>query len=80
MPINSRAETLISLPEAADAVPGGVHLSTVGRWASVGCRGVLLDTVVLGARRYTSHEALDRFFVATDAVANDARQGVTHAG
>ncbi len=41
-----------------------VHVSTLHRWASVGCRGVVLETVQVGGTRCTSVEALGRFFEA----------------
>jgi len=39
-----------------------VHPSTVHRWRIRGARGVKLETVLIGGRRYTSEEALLRFF------------------
>jgi hypothetical protein len=38
------------------------HPETICRWARRGCRGVRLETVVLGGRRYSSLEAVERFF------------------
>jgi hypothetical protein len=52
-------------------VPGGlipgrhgqkIHTSTLFRWASVGIKGVVLETVPIGGTRCTSIEALQRFF------------------
>jgi hypothetical protein len=37
------------------------HPETVARWARKGCRGVRLETVLLGGRRYSSVEAVNRF-------------------
>lgn len=39
-----------------------VHFQTIFRWASKGCRGVVLATVKVGGIRYTSLEALRRFY------------------
>ena len=65
--IDSTSETLISLSEAAKAVPRRrkgrkTHLSTIYRWATVGVRGVVLETLQCGGSRVTSREALQRFF------------------
>lgn len=38
-----------------------VHISAVYRWMSRGVRGVLLEFVQVGGRRYTSKEVLQRF-------------------
>jgi Protein of unknown function (DUF1580) len=38
------------------------HPETIARWARRGCRGIRLETVVLGGRRYSSIEAVERFF------------------
>jgi len=43
------------------------HVSTLYRWASVGCRGVRLETVQIGATCCTSREALQRFFESLTA-------------
>lgn len=54
-------EQLLSMLEAAKRVPGRVHVSTVWRWSLRGVRGRVLETVIIGGRRYTSAEALERF-------------------
>ena len=41
--------------------------STARRWAKEGIDGVVLETVRLGGRRYTSHEAVARFFERLNA-------------
>jgi hypothetical protein len=46
---------------------GTIHLksrpspSTLWRWALRGVRGIVLESIVIGGRRYTSREAVDRF-------------------
>ena len=40
------------------------NVSTLHRWASRGCRGVRLETVFVGHARFTSLEAVQRFFHA----------------
>lgn len=57
-------EDLISLSQAARELPGRPHLSTIWRWTTRGVRGVVLETLVVAGRRFTSHEALQRFVAA----------------
>lgn len=72
MPIDAATESLLSLPDASHVAPGRPSLATLWRWSLRGCRGVRLDTLVIGGRRYTSHEAIARFIAATTAVAMGA--------
>ena len=65
--IDTTAETLLPLVQAADELPRRrrgrkTHISTLYRWSQAGCRGVRLETVQVGATRCTSREALQRFF------------------
>jgi Protein of unknown function (DUF1580) len=65
--IDSLTEALLSLAHAAENLPRRrrgrkTHVSTLYRWATVGCRGVVLETIQVGATRCTSREALQRFF------------------
>jgi hypothetical protein len=65
--IDSTTETLISLADAAKSVPRRrrgrkTHLSTLYRWATVGVRGVVLETLQCGGSRITSKQALQRFY------------------
>ena len=62
MPIDTRKEDLLSLTEASAATPRHRSVSTMWRWCQQGVRGVTLETVMVGGRRYTSVEAMDRFF------------------
>ena len=62
-------ETLVPVSDAGKlnilpAKPNGkrVHKATVCRWAKHGLGGVRLETVRVGGSRYTSAEALLRFF------------------
>jgi hypothetical protein len=54
-------EHLISTTQATREVPGRPHVSTVWRWINRGVRGVKLETVMVGGRRFTSREAIARF-------------------
>ena len=63
-------EELLSPAEAARLIPKRRVPSTIWRWYRHGVRGVQLETVVIGGRRYTSREALQRFIRRT----TEARQ------
>src|SRR5271154_5104019 len=60
-------ELLISLAAASKLLPGRPSITTLWRWHHRGVRGVKLETVVIGGRRYTSREAIARFIAATTA-------------
>src|SRR4028118_20809 len=65
--IDSAAEHLLSLAQAADELPRRrrgrkTHVSTLFRWSTAGCRGVVLEAIQVGGTRCTSREALQRFF------------------
>jgi hypothetical protein len=67
MSIDAATETLLTLAEAADRLPRRrrgrkLHVSTLYRWTVSGCRGVILESIQIGATRATSAEALQRFF------------------
>lgn len=61
-------ETVLTLPEAAAAIPtqNGKRpsVSTIWRWCRKGLRGIRLEYLRCGRRILTSREALDRFFTA----------------
>ena len=69
--IDPFCEQLLTLTKAARNIPSrtghGLNPSTVWRWAKVGVRGVRLETVLVGGIRYTSREALTRFFARSTA-------------
>ena len=65
--IDAARESALSFGEAARYVgklKGGKALSfqTLFRWATKGCRGVVLESLCIGGTRCTSKEALQRFF------------------
>jgi hypothetical protein len=39
----------------------GVHVATTARWALKGVRGHVLETLLVGSRRYTTREAFARW-------------------
>lgn len=66
------AEKVIPLSAVPNELPRRrrgrkVHISTLHRWATVGCKGVVLETLSVGACRCTSKEALQRFFETISA-------------
>ncbi len=67
--IDVALEDVVSLTDAAKLLPkrrGGKrpHVATLYRWASGGCRGVVLETIQVGGTLCTSRQALQRFFEA----------------
>src|SRR3954452_5943452 len=65
--IDTASETLLTLAQAAAELPRRrrgrkTHISTLYRWSVSGCRGVILESIQIGATRATSREALPRFF------------------
>lgn len=70
MAIDIHEENLISLSEAAALLPGRPSKNSVVRWHLRGVKGVRLETVMLGGRRFTSEAALQRFAERTTAAAN----------
>ena len=71
--MHATKERLFPLVVAVERATGHrPHLSTVLRWASRGQNGVRLETKMLGGRRMTSTEAVDRYVAAVTA-ARDAR-------
>lgn len=61
MPIDLTRDKLLTLPEASRYLPGNPHVSTLHRWRIRGVRGVRLETVRIGGRRFVSVAALAEF-------------------
>ena len=59
--IDPSKEQLVSFRRAAEFVPVPVSMHTVRNWALRGAHGVHLDYLKIGARFYTSVEAVQRF-------------------
>ena len=57
-------ENLIPMSTAGKHFPAGVQRSTVERWVRKGVSGVMLETVRIGGKRFTSIEAITRFLYA----------------
>ncbi len=65
--IDHVGESLVTFPDAAKILPRRrqgkkTSVTTLYRWSTVGCRGIRLETIQIGATRCTSKEALQRFF------------------
>ena len=67
MALDLSQEHLVTLTEAGRIIPGSPHFSTLWRWYQRGIRGARLETVIVGGRRFTSHEAIARFIARTTA-------------
>ena len=70
MSIDIHSDSLLTISQAAKSLPMRPNVSTVWRWVQRGARGVKLDTVLVGGRRYTSKEALQSFVERSTAAAN----------
>lgn len=90
MPIDISNETVVrfsKLPEWCEQHHGHrINRSTAHRWRTRGARGVKLETTMVGGKRITSEEALERFFARVTAIADGkvpvaviSRTAVTHA-
>ena len=74
-------ETVLTFAQAADTLPRRrrgrkAHISTLYRWATAGCKGVVLETIQIGGTRCTSREALQRFF---ERLSGQNDPALTHA-
>jgi hypothetical protein len=83
--IDSTTEALLPLAHAAELLPRRrrgrkAHVSTLHRWATVGCRGIVLETLQVGGTRCTSAEALQRFFESLTRGASPMPVGNTSTG
>ena len=67
MSIDIQGERVIPISEAPKHFPGRPNISSIYRWFGKGCRNARLETVVCGAKRYTSVEAIQRFIERTTA-------------
>jgi hypothetical protein len=70
MPINLAVEVPVSIADASAIIPGTPHVATVWRWTLRGVKGARLESFIRGGRRFTTHEAIERFIRATTAAAD----------
>src|SRR4051794_8951254 len=59
--IDIHVEHTFPLSRMRDHVPSRPSPATAFRWAMEGIRGIRLETLMIGGRRYTSREAVVRF-------------------
>ena len=59
------AEQVLTIAEAVKVLPTRPSVHTLWRWSQKGLRGVRLETWLIGGRRVTSVEAVQRFISAT---------------
>lgn len=59
--IDLETEKLLTIKAARNVFPNRPSVPTIWRWMLKGTRGVQLDSVRIGGRRYTSKEACRRF-------------------
>jgi hypothetical protein len=57
-------EDIVSLSEGRQIMPGSPCMSTMWRWCLRGVRGHVLESMVVGATRFTSRQAIARFIDA----------------
>lgn len=72
--IDISRESLLTFSEAAASLPGKPNVSTIHRWRLRGCRGVKLESTLIGGVRYTSQESLQRFCNRVTAAADGTLQ------
>ena len=65
--LNVANESFLTMTEATKVLPGRPNIATLWRWRTRGVRGVKLESCLVGGRRYTSREALDRFIERSTA-------------
>jgi hypothetical protein len=68
--IDIDSEDMFPISDVPKRLKSRPHIATCWRWIHQGCRGVKLETVSIGARRYTSQAALQRFVERTTAAAD----------
>lgn len=78
IPLCETLEDAITLTKAADFVPSRPHCATIWRWATKGCRGIKLQTWLLGGKRVTTPAALEEFLqkLNADSSADEADPGL----
>lgn len=74
-PIAEKPIPFDQLPPEVIPGRGGnpVHIVTLNLWRTRGVNGVKLETILIGARRCTSIEALNRFYQAVTRAADGER-------
>ncbi len=76
-----RDDQPLSLPDAA-AYLGKMtgqkpHVSTMWRWCLKGCKGVVLESICIGGKRFVTAASIDRFIEASTAASHPSVARVT---
>ena len=74
--IDLQTETVVSIAEAVRYIPGRPSLATVWRWVLSGTRAGKLDSILIGGRRFTSVEAIQRFAQQSTVIGHGDRSSV----
>lgn len=67
--IDLQTQEHIAIRDVRNHIPGNPHLATIWRWIYRGVRGQKLGTIVVGGRRFTTKEEIEKFIAATTATA-----------
>jgi len=70
MSIDITNENVFPVREAPRHIPGRPSQASVWRWVLHGVGGIKLDSILMGGRRLTSSEAIQRFADARTAAVN----------
>ena len=61
MPIDLITETVFPVTEAPEHIPGHPSQASVWRWVLNGVGGIKLESILIGGKRFTSVESIQRF-------------------
>jgi hypothetical protein len=76
--IDPSRDALVSILEAAKPLPHRPSPACRWRWHAKGIRGIRLETVVVGGRRFTTAAARREFVEKVTAAANGGEEPISH--
>jgi len=59
--IDLSTETIFPVSEAPEHIPGRPSKASVWRWVLTGVGGIKLESILIGGKRFTSAESIQRF-------------------
>ncbi|MFN9433711.1 MAG: DUF1580 domain-containing protein [Planctomycetota bacterium] len=68
--IDLSIETVFPVSEAPQHIPGRPSKGSCWRWVLQGVGGIKLESILIGGKRFTSHEAIQRFVDRRTAASN----------
>ena len=68
--IDLSTETVFPVSEAPKHIPGRPSQGSCWRWVLQGVGGIKLESILIGGKRFTSHEAIQRFVDRRTAASN----------